>query len=130
MYRFWDGCLVETKASDLSPPLALLSDADRKVPGRDDCAREAALSRRRVEASLIQLWPKLREPADQRAVAESLGKIGGSSSLALLSPLVKPGDDSVLGSAIELAVQRLEANHTASGQSDGKLADLGAGGAA
>lgn len=101
--------LVETKASDLSPLLALLSDADRKV-----CrAAMIALGKlpepsSQVEASLIQLWPKLREPADQRAVAESLGKIGGSSSLALLSPLMKPGDDSVLGSAIELAVQRLK----------------------
>jgi hypothetical protein len=101
--------LVETKASDLSPLLALLSDADRKV-----CrAAMIALGKlpepsSQVEASLIQLWPKLREPADQRAVAESLGKIGGPSSLALLSPLMKPGDDSVLGSAIELAVQRLK----------------------
>ena len=101
--------LVDTKASDLSPLLALLSDADRKV-----CrAAMIALGKlpepsSQVEASLIQLWPTLREPADQRAVAESLGKIGGPSSLALLSPLMKPGDDSVLGSAIELAVQRLK----------------------
>ncbi len=98
--------VVDTKADPL-PLVTLLDDADRKV------ARAAVISLGKlplpeplVEEELLRRWPTWTAAPDRRALAETLGKIGGAASLRLLeSAEAEPG--SVLSTALALARQRL-----------------------
>ena len=100
--------IIETAVENPSPLLGLLLDPDRKV------ARAAVIALGKlpqpsllVESRLIELWSRWTESADRRAIAEALGKIGGPSSLTLLSSVGQPSDQSVLSTVIGKATQRL-----------------------
>lgn len=101
------GRLIVETGSEPTPLLSLLDDPERKV------ARAAVVAlgklppgQKDVEAALVERFSRLTEPADRRALAESLGKIGGALSLELLeSVTAEPG--SVLAMALLQAKQRL-----------------------
>lgn len=86
---------------------AMLSDADRKV------ARAAVIALGKfprldgkLERSLIDLWSAWPDAADRRALAETLGKTGGPSALALLEK-ADLAEHAVLNDAIAQAKRRL-----------------------
>ncbi len=101
------GRLLIDTGSEPAPLLALFGDTDRKV------ARAAVIAAGKlpspqpiVEAELLRLWPSWTAAPDRRALAEALGKIGGSAALAVLdSADAEPG--SVLATALAQAKQRL-----------------------
>jgi len=101
--------VVETAPNEPTPLLVLIDDPQRKV------ARAAVIALGRlptpsplVEVRLLALWPRWTEPADRRALAEALGKIGGPESLMLLrNAALECTEGSVLSTAIVQATQRL-----------------------
>lgn len=102
------GRLIRETGADPRPLVSALSCPDRKT-GR---AAVIALGKfpsldEKIESQLIALWPAWTEPADRRALVETLGKIGGPRSRSLLES-THFSSQNVLEKTAGLARRRLE----------------------